>query len=257
MFRSRETTGELRHQGQLIPYRVERRKRVTRRLHLRTATDGSLLVIAPPAMTKADIQSILQQRVTRVARFLVKDRKRQQETPVYAYQDGEMHYFLGLKYRLRLVHKQVGRSEMSINGREILVSASDLAAVRVQRIVEAGFRIRAIEHFSGRMEQIAVRAPWIHSPGSGGLQQGKLPELRVRKMKRTWGSCSARGVITLNTRLIRATPEAIDYVISHELCHLVEMNHSKAFYALQDQVFPDWPRVRNELRQKAHIYLAN
>ena len=79
--------------------------------------------------------------------------------------------------------------------------------------------------------------------------------MRLRKMKRTWGSCTARGMITLNPHLIRAPRLCIDYVIAHELCHLQEMNHSKAFYALQESLYPAWREAKAQLRARSHIYL--
>jgi hypothetical protein len=97
------------------------------------------------------------------------------------------------------------------------------------------------------MRLFAEKASWVN---------GAKPPIRLRKMKRTWGSCSAQGNITLNTRLMKVPPRCIDYVIAHELCHLREMNHGKAFYALQDQLYPNWRVARSHLRDKAHVYLA-
>lgn len=78
-----------------------------------------------------------------------------------------------------------------------------------------------------------------------------FPELRIRKMKSRWGSCTQRGVVTLNSLLIAMAPELIDYVIIHELCHLVEFNHSSRFYALMGHYLPEWRQRREQLMQQA------
>lgn len=79
--------------------------------------------------------------------------------------------------------------------------------------------------------------------------------LSVRRMKRTWGNCSSKGVIKLNTHLIKAPLPMIDSVIAHELCHLEEMNHSRAFYALLENLNPDWRQHRKKLRSEGYKYL--
>lgn len=68
-----------------------------------------------------------------------------------------------------------------------------------------------------------------------------MPALRLRRMKTLWGSClPGKGIITLNKRLISAPAACLDYVVTHELCHLIHPNHSKQFYALLTQMMPDW-----------------
>ena len=76
-------------------------------------------------------------------------------------------------------------------------------------------------------------------------KQGFRPSgLVIRTMKRRWGSCSARGLITLSTELIKLSDLYIEYVIIHELCHLRHHNHGPHFYELLSEIFPDWKRVR-------------
>ncbi|MBD3646384.1 MAG: M48 family metallopeptidase, partial [Pseudomonadales bacterium] len=66
------------------------------------------------------------------------------------------------------------------------------------------------------------------------------PRLVTRKMKARWGSCSSTQQICLNSLLIQRPAEAIDYVITHELCHLRHFAHNRSFYRLLERVMPDW-----------------
>jgi hypothetical protein len=68
-------------------------------------------------------------------------------------------------------------------------------------------------------------------------------------MQKRWGSCSPKGHINLNLKLIQVPKTYIDYVILHELCHLKEHNHGRAYYALLDRVLPDWRDKRAALHQ--------
>ena len=80
-----------------------------------------------------------------------------------------------------------------------------------------------------------------------------LPEFRVlvHPQRSRWGSCSATGKVTLNTLLVLFPPEAVDYVILHELCHKFEMNHSERFKQKMDELCPDWHERDALLRQCA------
>lgn len=73
--------------------------------------------------------------------------------------------------------------------------------------------------------------------------------LKVKKMKRSWGLCSRKGNISLNFKLMKLRPDLIDYVIVHELIHLVEFNHSRAFYQKLEVFLPDYKALQKELKK--------
>jgi predicted metal-dependent hydrolase len=77
-----------------------------------------------------------------------------------------------------------------------------------------------------------------------GFRHGRVS---IRSQRTRWGSCSRRGTLSFNYRLVYLPLPLADYVIAHELCHLRHMNHSKAFWALVETVVPDWKRRRGEL----------
>lgn len=70
----------------------------------------------------------------------------------------------------------------------------------------------------------------------------------IKDQRSRWGSCSVRANLNFNYRLIFLPLELVDYVVVHELCHLREMNHGPAFWALVAETVPDWKRLRRELK---------
>ncbi|MCH5212151.1 MAG: DUF45 domain-containing protein [Oscillospiraceae bacterium] len=77
-----------------------------------------------------------------------------------------------------------------------------------------------------------------------------MPELRIRKMKSQWGNCrKERGIITLNAYLYGLPPECIELVAAHELSHMIEANHSPAFYSVLTKAMPDWKSRDMELKK--------
>ncbi len=72
-------------------------------------------------------------------------------------------------------------------------------------------------------------------------------ELRFKKLKSRWGSCSSKGVITLNVKLLKLEKKLIDYVVVHELAHLVHFNHSRSFYELVQRYLPNYKELQKEL----------
>jgi predicted metal-dependent hydrolase len=75
------------------------------------------------------------------------------------------------------------------------------------------------------------------------------PQLRLSRAKTQWGSCDMRGIVHLNWRLIQLSLSLVDYVVAHEMSHLIEMNHSSAFWKTVESIYPNYLVVREELRR--------
>ena len=79
--------------------------------------------------------------------------------------------------------------------------------------------------------------------------------IRIADQKTRWGSCSSRGTISYNWHLILLPENILDYVVVHELCHLLEMNHSPRFWSQVEKILPDYRDRRNWLKKKGGTYL--
>ena len=235
----------IHHGGEVIDFEITHRPAITKRIHLEIDDAGGLQVVAPRRMSRRSIQRALQQKAPWVSRFLLRARARQQELTELQYLDGECHFFLGRKHPLEVRVKR-GRATVEAVDNGIRISVPEPGASKVEGALEKWYRRQAQQIFEQSLQRFSQAANWTG---------GQAPPMRLRKMKRTWGSCSSSGRITLNPHLVKAPAHCIDYVIAHEICHLREHNHGKPFYALQQQLYPNWREAKAHLTEKGHIYL--
>ncbi|WP_018604761.1 M48 family metallopeptidase [Uliginosibacterium gangwonense] len=115
-----------------------------------------------------------------------------------------------------------------------------------QAVLLRGLQRYALDYFQGRLEEYA----YILDRFAPGLA---LPPLRLSNARTRWGSCSRHSGIRLNWRLIHLPPAQIDYVVAHEMAHLVEMNHSPRFWAVVAAIMPDYEAPKAALRHAHKI----
>jgi predicted metal-dependent hydrolase len=101
----------------------------------------------------------------------------------------------------------------------------------------------------GHLRRIAERELLPRTLALADRHGIKINRVSVRAQKTRWGSCSARGTISLNWRLIQTPPEIVDYLIIHELMHRREMNHSKRYWKLVADAFPAWREAEKWLKK--------
>lgn len=221
--------------GESLNLTIIRSRRRRRKLTLQLDAEGGLIVRAPFAARRLEIDSL----IFRNSQWIVQRRQAllQQPRPeALRFSDGEHHLFLGRSYVLCTVSGTGrGAKKIQLTDSELQVHAAspDL----ISRALQRWYSQQAQQLFQRRLAYFSAQLPWVT----------EVPELRLRRMRSRWGSCSSSGRVCLNTHLIKASEGCIDYVVVHELCHLQEFNHSSRFYALMDAAMPNWRELKAEL----------
>ena len=222
--------GAIKYGGKAITYSVLVSDRKT--MEIAVHPDSSVVVKAPRNASEVDVQ----QRVGLRARWITKQinyfQQFQPRTPGRQYIGGETHLYMGRQYRLKV---------STGNEVDVKLSRGYIFVTSVGRPTSDIVRLLLDEWYLGKArckfaESLDRCFPHFQRMGY------TLPAMHIRRMRTRWGSMSSSGLLTLNRDLIRAPRECIDYVVTHELCHLEHKDHSRAFYRLLEQVMPDWER---------------
>ena len=230
--------GHLQYGEQVIPYRIVRRPRKT--MEIAVEPDASVVVAAPMEVSMEAVAAKLHQRAAWVVRQQRYFSQFLPRTPQRRFVAGETHRYLGRHYRLKIVpHHQ-----------DCVKLLRGFILVQTRQPHQPGIAKDLLEAWYGRCAQvkfaqrIAVCRQRFPEPGAF-----RPHSLIIRQSLRRWGSMSPGGRLLLNRRLIEAPMVAIDYVITHELCHMAELHHGAAFFKLLERVMPDWEQRKQRLEQ--------
>jgi predicted metal-dependent hydrolase len=217
--------------GRIVEYTLRRDRR---RLALRIDERG-LAVGAPRSVPLAEIEAFLRSHAEWILEKLDEHvgRAVQRHLPIH---DGARLPVLGAEVRVRVTTGgNRGYWSDTDNGGELWLAARPQADLAV--LARRALQRRALEHFQPRLAGMAARIGRVPPP------------LGLSSARARWGSCSTKSGIRLNWRLIHLPADLIDYVIAHEVAHLVEMNHGPRFWAQVEKLFPDWRAARDTLHR--------
>lgn len=219
--------------GHAVTYTLKRSNK-RRSIGLRI-DDRGLTVNMPLRASEKWLHSVLQERADWVVQKLASWQAKKPLPPQWL--DGEAIVFRGETFTLRIV-PSLFDAPPQLHGTHLVVhvsAAGDPAAI--EKIVMHWYKREALQLFT---ECIAHFAP---------LMNVSPREIKLSAARTQWGSCTTRGTVRLNWQLVKMPLPLIDYVVVHELAHLVQMNHSAAFWRVVEDACPDYARRRGELRQ--------
>ncbi|MCK9640740.1 MAG: M48 family metallopeptidase [Prolixibacteraceae bacterium] len=156
--------------------------------------------------------------------------------PVRKFVGGETHLYLGRQYRLKININ--GDENVKLKGKFIEVTTPDKARAK-QLIADWYLKNAKKKFYEIAVELIEKFKKYTAEPHS----------IVLREMPTRWGSCTTKGKIILNPELIKAPKGCIEYVIIHELCHLVHHDHTQKFLDLQTKEMPDWEKWKMKLEK--------
>ena len=157
--------------------------------------------------------------------------------PPRRFVNGETHIYLGRQYRLKI--DQSSNEQVRLVGKFFRIETRDPEyKEKIKNLMQDWYHKHAKVLITRRLN---FYLPDVQRYGS------EKPIVRIRRMKKRWGSCTSDGVMTFNTELVKAPIDCLDYVLVHELCHLVHVNHSPEFYRLLGVIMPDWQKRKERL----------
>ena len=207
--------------------------------------DCSVIANAPVHVSDEAVVDAVKKRARWIYKKIDEFTQKKEYVITRKYISGESHFYMGRRYRLRVI--KVSKMEPSIRLYRgcIEIRTKDKSPLSVRNQLKDWYRERAEIIFSVRIHALVENITWLK----------KSPNWKLITMRKQWGSCSPKGIISLNPLLIKAPRECIDYVITHEICHLQEHNHSKKYYRLLSQSMPEWSSTKTKLDNMSEILL--
>ncbi|MEX2055263.1 MAG: SprT family zinc-dependent metalloprotease [Candidatus Andersenbacteria bacterium] len=207
---------------QTYPVRLKRSRRA-RRLTLRVATDGIVIVI--PQRLPAQLGwKFLSDHQTWLTRVLKLQQRREQQLPQRHYISGEKIPFLGSELTLQV--KSASRSKVHYDALEQTLSIEHPARTAARTVIEKWYREQAQLYFTATATGLAATIG------------ARFTTISIRQAKTRWGSCSSRGTLSFNWRLLLAPAGIAHYVTAHEVAHLKHLHHQPRFWRLVAELDP-------------------
>lgn len=218
-----------------LSYTLVRSRR--RSVALSVSREATLTVRAPLGFPIDRIEAFLNEKRAWVDRVIEKMHLRAKEKGSHEYQDGEMFWYLGERYPLRLL-EQATRS-LGFSGDEFVLARRFHSRARERFI--SWYKREAKRVLAERVDVFAQKYDLRHKT------------ITINAARTRWGSCSGKGSLNFTFRLVMAPLSVVDYVVVHELAHLAHRNHSASFWRAVAVMYPDFEKERRWLKKNGHL----
>lgn len=231
---------EFLYQGNIYEYTVVRSRRKTFAISI--APDKGIVVKIPLYFPLADIEKLVMEKAEWIAEKYRQMEEQRKDKPTHHFISGETFYYRGTGLVLNLIvngdRKRIMVKKQA--GTLLVVSPSAESAV-IKDAIEKWYRERAREVIT---DKVTYFQHFVGKP---------VGEIRIKEQKSRWGSCSSQGNLNFNWKIVMAPDEIIDYLVVHELCHLLHMNHSKEFWDSVEKIISDYKKREKWLKENGTL----
>jgi predicted metal-dependent hydrolase len=207
------------------------------RLKVMIMTDGSVIVKAPLSYSLSSIQNGLNRHADWVLKQQQKAREKYIQVPPKSYVPGDKFLYLGDEYELLIAPNN--HVPLSFDGNHFILA--DNHVQNAPEIFRQWYKKEALRVLTERAN--------VYSPQVGL----KYNSIQITNAKHRWGSCNSKGNICFTLRLIMAPLPVIDYVVVHELVHIIERNHSSNFWSKVKSISPEYKNHRDWLKKQQNL----
>lgn len=222
--------------GEVVKFQLILSKRKT--ISIEVLQDGAIKVRAPIGVDK---EKIIEQVIKKGEWIIAKRaevKERFSNKPTREFKNGEKFMYLGKEYSLKvIIDNRIKKIRVSIIEDEIIIETYTKAFDKIKKALELWYRDMAIKKIRERVKHYEKYYPM------------KPKSIRVKEQKRRWGSCTYYNDLLFNWRIIMAPVEVIDYVVVHEMTHMVHKNHSKDYWNEVSRIMMDYKSRSNWLKE--------
>ena len=237
----------LNYNNEIIEVNIERTSRTTLSISIRD--DATILVKAPKFLADAKIRELLDKK----EEWIIEKRnmvKREQKLKIKReYINGATLPYLGKEYPIEIVTAKKSSVELILTDSFYNTDsdAEGKIVIKTSKTENEDIRKLLKKWYKKQTKEITTKRVAHYSP----IINVTATSIDIKSRKKEWGSCDNHGNITFNWKLGMAKPEAIDYVVVHELCHRKYMDHSKQFWKEVKKYIPDYKERQNWLRENS------
>lgn len=220
-----------------MPYTIRRSARRRKTVTVSVDSEGGVLLAAPTDFPTAELDAMVRRKAAWIEKQVRRVKAQGPAPTPREFVSGESVLYLGRHYRLKVCTHSDGPAKLRGRWLQVPAGAGESQPDQVRAALVAWFRLRAEERLPERVDA------WRRKVGV------PMPRVLVANQRRRWGSCDGRGTIRLNWRIVQAPMRLVDYVVVHELAHLLHRGHGRDYWQAVRRIMPDYDQRHRDLKE--------
>lgn len=219
-----------------MPYTIRRSARRRKTVTVSVDSNGGVLLAAPTDFPTPELDAVVRRKAVWIEKQIRRVKSQDPPPSEREFVSGESVLYLGRHYRLRVCQHDCGPAKLHGRWLQVPTGTGEVQPDKVRTAMIAWFRLRAEGRLPERVNAWSARV---------GVQ---MPPVLVANQRKRWGSCDRHGTIRINWRIVQAPMRLVDYVVVHELAHLLHHGHGRDYWQAVGRAMPDYERRHKELK---------